>query len=90
MDHLICASLSHTHYLYEVGMLKVPFVYIMYVSSSHTARVRVNRVRLISNPTRSQLNREHVFSMPPFTPENLVTRDGFGSPVPRQPAHLHT
>ena len=23
-------------------------------------------------------------------PENLVVRDGFGSPVPRQPAHLHT
>ena len=22
-------------------------------------------------------------------PENLVSRDGFGSPVPRQPAHLH-
>ena len=26
MDHLICASLSHTHYWYEVGMLKVPAV----------------------------------------------------------------
>ena len=23
-------------------------------------------------------------------PENLISRDGFGSPVPRQPAHLHT
>ena len=23
-------------------------------------------------------------------PENLVSRDGFRSPVPRQPAHLHT
>ena len=23
-------------------------------------------------------------------PENLVSRDGFDSPVPRQPAHLHT
>ena len=23
MDQLICASLSHTHYWYEVGMLKV-------------------------------------------------------------------
>ena len=27
MDQLICASLSHTHYWYEVGMLKVPAVY---------------------------------------------------------------
>ena len=26
MDQLICASLSHTHYWYEVGMLKVPAV----------------------------------------------------------------
>ena len=25
-----------------------------------------------------------------FVPENLVSRDGFGCPVPRQPAHLHT
>ena len=24
-----------------------------------------------------------------FVPENLVSRDGFGSPVPRQSAHLH-
>ena len=28
--------------------------------------------------------------LPPFAPENLVSRDGFDSPVPRQPAHLHT
>ena len=26
----------------------------------------------------------------PFAPENLVSRDGFGSSVLRQPAHLHT
>ena len=26
----------------------------------------------------------------PFAPENLVSRDGFGSPIPRGPAHLHT
>ena len=25
-----------------------------------------------------------------FAPENLASRDGYGSPVPRQPAHLHT
>ena len=30
------------------------------------------------------------FSLSPFAPENLVLRDWFGSPVPRQPAHLHT
>ena len=34
MDQLIFASLSHTHYWYEVGMLKVPAMYVyvcMYV-----------------------------------------------------------
>ena len=30
------------------------------------------------------------FSPSPFAPENLVSRDGFGSHVLRQPAHLHT
>ena len=25
-----------------------------------------------------------------FVPQNLVSRDGFGSPVPRQPAHIYT
>ena len=28
-------------------------------------------------------------SLSPFTPENLILRDGFGSPVPRQSAHFH-
>ena len=26
MDQIICASLSHTHFWYEVGMLKVPAI----------------------------------------------------------------
>ena len=29
-------------------------------------------------------------SLSGFAPQNSVSRDGFGSPVPRQPAHLHT
>ena len=28
-------------------------------------------------------------SLSAFVPENLVSRDRFGSPIPRQPAHLH-
>ena len=28
------------------------------------------------------------YSLSPFAPENLVSRDGFGSPISRQPAHL--
>ena len=30
------------------------------------------------------------FSLSAFAPENLVSRDGFGSSAPRQPAHLQT
>ena len=44
----------------------------------------------VANPAHDQLNRENVFSLSAFAPENLVLRDEFGSPVPRQPAHLHT
>ena len=29
-------------------------------------------------------------SLSAFAPEKLVSRDGFGSPIPRQRAHLHT
>ena len=29
-------------------------------------------------------------SLSPFASENLVSRDEFDSPVPHQPAHLHT
>ena len=38
----------------------------------------------VANPARGQLNRESSFA-----PENLVSPDGFGSPVPHQPAHLY-
>ena len=44
----------------------------------------------VANPARGQLNREMNVSLSAFVPKNLVSRDGFGSPVPRQPAHLHT
>ena len=33
VDPLIFASLSHTHYWYEVGMLKVPAVYTIYINN---------------------------------------------------------
>ena len=40
----------------------------------------------MANPVRGQLNREKDNSMSPFTPENVVSRDRFGRPVPSQPA----
>ena len=44
----------------------------------------------VANPTCGQLTREMNIALSASAPENLVVRDGFGSPVPRQPAHLHT
>ena len=44
----------------------------------------------VANPARGQLNRENNIPLYPCVPENLVSRDGFSRPVPRQPAHLHT
>ena len=44
----------------------------------------------VANPARGQLNRETNIPLSPCVPENLVSRDGFSRPVPRQPAHLHT
>ena len=61
----------------------------MYVWSSQIARVRINRVRLPILLVVSWTEEMNYF-LSPFAPENLVSRDGFGCPVPRQPAHLHT
>ena len=55
----------------------------MYVWSSHIARVLP--ILLVVSST-GKMN----ISLSSFAPENLVSRDGFGSPVPRQTAHLHT
>ena len=44
----------------------------------------------VANPARGQLNRENNIPLSPCVPENLVSRDGFSRPFPRQPAHPHT
>ena len=44
----------------------------------------------VANPARGQLTGKMNIPLSPCVPENLVSRDGFSGPVPRQPAHLHT
>ena len=63
MDQLIFASLSRTHYWYEVDMLKVPAIYVfMYVCMySHTYSKSMNQPGKIANPARGQLNRENEY-----------------------------
>ena len=51
------------------------------------SKIRISRVRLsILLVVSWKIN----ISLSPFAPEKLASQDGFGSPVPRQPAHLHT
>ena len=60
----------------------------MYVWSSHIASVWINQVRLPILLVVSWTGKIYI-SLSPFAPENLVSGDGFGSPIPRQHAHLH-
>ena len=56
----------------------------------HTYGKSMDQPGKVTNPARGQLNRSINIFLVPFAPGNLVSRDGFGSLVPRQPAHLHT
>ena len=62
----------------------------MYACVGHKYSKNMDQPGKVGNPARGQLNRETWYSLSAFAPEILVSRDGFGSPVPRQPAHLHT
>ena len=48
---------------------------IMYCSTNSNS---MNQPSKIVNPARRQLNRETVFFLSAFAPENLVSREGFG------------
>ena len=72
----------------KMGLQLSPW-YVWYVWSSHIARVWINRVRLPIMVVVSLTGKMDI-SLPPFAPENLVSRHGCGSPVLRHPAHLHT
>ena len=48
MDQLIFAPLSHTHYWYEVGMLKVP-VYLLCIPSIKHSRLKYRRTYVYSS-----------------------------------------
>ena len=59
----------------------------------HTYIKSMDQPGKVANPARGPAEQGKIIrsiSLSAFVPENLVSRDGFGSPVPRQPAHLHT
>ena len=65
------------------------YVCIFVCMVTHTAIVWINRVRLPILHVVSSTRKMNI-SLSAFAPEVLVSRDGFGSPIPRQPTHLHT
>ena len=62
----------------------------VYICMVITYSKGVDQPGKVATPARGQLNRENVFYLTPFAHENVVSQDGFGSSVPRQPVHLHT
>ena len=52
----------------------------------HTCSKSMDQPGKDANPARGKIN----ILLSPCVPENLVSRDGFSRPVPRQPAHLRT
>ena len=57
-----------------------PTVYVCMVITFSKSKDQPGKV---ANPARGKLNREIHISLSPFAPDNLVSRDGFGSPVTR-------
>ena len=68
---------KHTHGIMFVCMV------------AHVARVWTNRVRLLFLLVVSWTGEINI-SLSAFAPDNFGSLDGFGSPIPRQPAHLYT
>ena len=70
--------------------LSFPHYICMYVCmTTHITRVWINRVRLLILLVVSSTRKMNI-SLSVVARENLVSRDGFGSPVPRHPARLYT
>ena len=71
---------------YDVYYLYYLYDLCMY---GHHIQQSMDQPGKVANPARGQLNRKNYIPLSPCVPENLVSRDGFSRPVPRQPAHLH-
>ena len=73
--------------MYQVCMY-VLCMYVCMVITSYS-RVWINRVRSPILLVVSWTGKKYI-PLSPCVPENLVSRDGFSRPVPRQPSHLHS
>ena len=80
MDQEKCAQRSSLfpHPLF-IGIMDIICMY------GHTYTKSKDQPGNVANPARDQLKGKNIFSLSPFAP---VSRDDFGSPIPRQPAHV--
>ena len=83
--HLQYRKLVYIAYLSEVGTWGSKWYGCVCMVTTYS-RVWINRVRLPILLVISSTEKINI-SLSPFAPDNLVSRDGFGSPVPRPPAH---
>ena len=61
MDQLICASLSHTNYWFEVGMLKVPALCNIYMYC-HTCSKSVDQPGKVTNPAHILIDSNSLYT----------------------------
>ena len=84
LHHIVRDSLWPIYYIVYTMGERASFVW-----SPHIAKVRINGVRVPILLVVSSTGKINI-SLSPFAPWNLVSLDGFGSSVPRQPVHLRT
>ena len=85
LDQSICASLSHTHHWYDVGILKVVPYTMMYVMTmyGHTYIISksMDQPGKVASPARGQLNRKNEYFPVPRSCLRIWSRET-GSAVP--------
>ena len=77
---LVDASVMCAYYIY----IHIIDIYVCMVSTFSTVEITGYACQsCLWSPKQGNMS----FSLSPFAPENLVSRDGFGPPVSLQPAH---
>ena len=81
-------TIPHLYWKNDKGVKSANGFQPAFSGHSVYSRVRIYRVRFPILLVVSWTGKMNI-SLSPCVPENLVSRDGFSRPVPRQPAHLH-
>ena len=84
---IVWGLIVQTCVLRRIKLLELIFVQLLlYACMVITYSKSLDQPCKAANPDRG---RKTNYSLSPFAPENLVSLDGYGSPVSCHPAHLH-